>query len=322
MTISIVLATYNGEKYLREQIDSVLAQTLMPDEIIVSDDGSTDGTWDILEEYKNRNPSLFHLYHNVGRHGPHANFKWAFQYVTGDVVVPCDQDDIWLPEKLERCAAAMAYDVSFVFCQEMILHEDGNKGMIYHKMPLLRTCIFGEVIPGHLIMCRREVLEVFNIAPEITYDWGMTLYAAIHRTGKEIDYVGCIWRRHANVVTTEFSDHKNKILKVEQISKWKKLCRSIRMMRRGVRSEVVARRMDSLGRILEYYQRIQESHVVRNIEKQTAGALICACWQYAAIVCKEKEFKEANIRTKIGKMAHAFCYPAMWWYDYHKHDSL
>ena len=61
MTISIVLATYNGEKYLREQIDSVLAQTLMPDEIIVSDDGSTDGTWDILEEYKNRNPSLFHL---------------------------------------------------------------------------------------------------------------------------------------------------------------------------------------------------------------------------------------------------------------------
>ena len=52
----------------------------------------------------------------MGRHGPHANFKWAFQYVTGDVVVPCDQDDIWLPEKLERCAAAMAYDVSFVFC--------------------------------------------------------------------------------------------------------------------------------------------------------------------------------------------------------------
>lgn len=322
MTLSVVIATYNGEKFLREQLDSVLAQTLMPDEIIVSDDGSMDGTWAILEEYWKRYPKLFRLYKNEGKKGAHENFKQAFQYVTCDLVAPCDQDDIWMPEKLARSVASLDAETTMVFCKEEMLKENGSEESLHHAMPILRKCILGDVIPGHLIVCKREELEVYRIAPEITFDWGMTLYAAIHQTGKEIDYVGCIWRRHANVVTTEFSDHKNKILKVEQISKWKKLCRSIRMMRRGVRSEVVARRMDSLGRILEYYQRIQESHVVRNIEKQTAGALICACWQYAAIVCKEKEFKEASIRTKIGKMAHAFCYPAMWWYDYHKHDSL
>lgn len=223
MTVSVVIATYNGEKYIREQLDSVLAQTLKPDEIIVSDDFSTDRTWEILEDYKLEFPSLFHLYRNKGKHGPHSNFKYAFQFVTCDIVAPCDQDDIWMPEKLERSVAALTDETSLVFCQEKIRHENGKEDIMLHTMPLLYQCIFGEVIPGHLIVCKREVLDVYKLNTEITFDMGMVLYAASKHSGVGIDYIGCIWRRHEHVVTSEFSNHKT--LFVDKISKWEKLHR-------------------------------------------------------------------------------------------------
>lgn len=320
MTISVVIATYNGEKFLREQIDSVLAQTLMPNEIIVSDDGSMDGTWAILEEYQKRYPKLFRLYKNEGEHGPHENFKQAFQYVTCDLVAPCDQDDIWMPEKLERCLAVMDEKTSLVFCQEKMRNEDGTAWDMPHAMPILRRCIFGDVIPGHLIVCRKEALDVYEIAPEITYDWGMTLSAAIHASGKRIDYVGCVWRRHENVVTSQYSAHNTTT--IEKISKWKKLWRSIRMLRQGVHSDVVARRMNSLGNILRHYHKEKEATIAFNMEKQTPQSLLNACRSYMQIMMHEQAFKDASIKQKIGMMAYAYCYPTIWWYNYHTHKSL
>lgn len=97
--ISVALATYNGEKYLREQLDSLFQQTLLPDEVIVSDDLSTDSTIEILEEYA----SIYGLkyYLNQGDHGVNGNFYNAFSHCHGDYICICDQDDIWLPTKIE-----------------------------------------------------------------------------------------------------------------------------------------------------------------------------------------------------------------------------
>ena len=82
MTLSVVIATYNGEAFIREQLDSVLSQTLQPDEIIVSDDYSIDNTWSILEEYQKQYPTLFKLLKNESNPGPHSNFIYAFQHAT------------------------------------------------------------------------------------------------------------------------------------------------------------------------------------------------------------------------------------------------
>lgn len=321
MTISVVIATYNGEKYLREQLDSVLWQTLMPDKIIVSDDGSTDGTWEILEEYQKQYPNLFQLYKNEGKHGAHSNFKHAFQYVTTDVFAPCDQDDIWLPEKLERCIAAMDENTSLVFCQETILQEDKTETMMKHMMPTLRECVFGRVVYGHVMVCKREMLDVFALDTEITFDWGLTLYAAIHKSGKKIDYSGCVWRRHSSTVTSSYEGHE--VLISEKIGKWSKFCRTQRMLRSGVHSDVLAKRMESIGSIIRYYAPDKdESKMAFDMSKQSRGSMFEACYIYLRLMMKEQKFKEASLKQKIGMMAYAFCYPAMYWYDYHNLDSL
>lgn len=321
MTISVVIATYNGERFIREQLNSILTQTLLPNEIIVSDDGSTDSTWVILEEYKTRHPSLFHVFRNIGKHGAHNNFKNAFQYVTCDLVAACDQDDIWMPEKLERSVAALTDGVSLVFCQEKIRYENGKEVIMLHTMPLLYQCIFGEVIPGHLIVCKREVLDVYKLNTEITFDMGMVLYAASNYSGVGIDYIGCIWRRHEHVVTSEFSDHNT--FYVEKISKWKKLYRSLGMLRRGDRSDVIARRMNSMHTIIEHYSgRRGELRLTQWMGQQTPLSLMKTCFAYMRIMQRQETYKKASVHTKIGMSLYAFCYPAMYWYDYHNHDSL
>lgn len=97
-SISIAIATYNGAKYLREQLDSIYAQDLLPDEVVVSDDGSTDETLTILEEYHQKYGLLYSV--NDGEHGVNHNFYRAISLCTKDIIAICDQDDIWLPNKI------------------------------------------------------------------------------------------------------------------------------------------------------------------------------------------------------------------------------
>ena len=102
MRISVAMATYNGEKYIREQIESILKQTVIPDEIIISDDGSQDRTVDIIKEIAASDYSNIHLYEDNPRHGFAFNFGHAVSHCSGDVLFLCDQDDIWHPQKVEH----------------------------------------------------------------------------------------------------------------------------------------------------------------------------------------------------------------------------
>ncbi|MDR3061677.1 MAG: glycosyltransferase family 2 protein [Dysgonamonadaceae bacterium] len=98
--ISIAMTTYNGERYLREQLDSIYAQTLAPDEVIVVDDCSTDNTQNILKEYQ----QLYGLkyYINERNLGVNKNFEKAISLCSGGYIALSDQDDVWMPYKLER----------------------------------------------------------------------------------------------------------------------------------------------------------------------------------------------------------------------------
>ena len=98
MKISVAMATYNGEKYINQQIESILKQLNDDDELIISDDSSCDNTLKIVYLFKN--PHI-RVYSNSYRKGVVSNFENAILHCKGDIIVLSDQDDIWAPNKLE-----------------------------------------------------------------------------------------------------------------------------------------------------------------------------------------------------------------------------
>lgn len=106
--LSIAMATFNGAKYLSEQIDSLLRQTRKPDEIVICDDRSTDETMELLRDYAARFPELFKISRNSSQLGYRENFSEAASQCSGEWVLFCDQDDYWFPTKIERVLEAVA----------------------------------------------------------------------------------------------------------------------------------------------------------------------------------------------------------------------
>jgi glycosyltransferase involved in cell wall biosynthesis len=104
LSISVAMATYNGARYIAEQLDSLSIQTLKPFELVVTDDGSTDTTLDILEAFAKTAPFPVRIFRNNARLGYADNFLRAGSLCVGDLIAFCDQDDVWLDTKLELCA--------------------------------------------------------------------------------------------------------------------------------------------------------------------------------------------------------------------------
>ena len=100
--IAILMATYNGEKFLREQIDSLFTQTYQDWHLYVHDDGSTDSTISIVKEYIDNHPGRITLMDYPSQGGACKNFLSMLDRVDAPYYMFCDQDDVWLPEKIER----------------------------------------------------------------------------------------------------------------------------------------------------------------------------------------------------------------------------
>ena len=108
MKFSVAMCTYNGAPFLREQLDSIAAQTRPPDELVVCDDRSTDGTTAVVEEFAAAAPFPVRLHVNERNLGSTKNFERAVALSTGDLIALADQDDVWLPEKLRLSEEALA----------------------------------------------------------------------------------------------------------------------------------------------------------------------------------------------------------------------
>ncbi|ATU74220.1 glycosyl transferase [Komagataeibacter rhaeticus] len=115
--ISVVMATYNGAAHIREQLDSLAAQTCLPAELIITDDGSTDATLDIAADFARNAPFPVRIYRNPERLGYKGNFMRAVGLASGDLISFCDQDDFWKPDNLAKVRRAFAddSDVMMVF---------------------------------------------------------------------------------------------------------------------------------------------------------------------------------------------------------------
>jgi len=124
--ISVALCTYNGEKYLPAQLESILLQSLMPGELVVCDDCSNDGTLATLIEFASRAPFPVHIHRNEINLGSTRNFEKAIQLCSGDIIMLCDQDDVWKPCKIERIATVFRAnpEAGYVFSDAELVDED------------------------------------------------------------------------------------------------------------------------------------------------------------------------------------------------------
>lgn len=126
--ISVAMCTYNGEKYIAEQIDSILKQEYSVSEIIICDDGSTDNTIKIIENYQQKYKSIIQLVKNPTNLGVTKNFEKAINLCSGHFIFLSDQDDIWLPEKTKEIVNFFMENEEqlAVFHDLKILKKDGN----------------------------------------------------------------------------------------------------------------------------------------------------------------------------------------------------
>lgn len=157
--ISIVLATYNGSRYLEEQLESIATQTIKPNEIIVIDDCSTDDTLKIIEKFKNKNKNNeidINIFLNNDNIGPARAFAKGILESKGDLIFLCDQDDIWFENKVEEVVNIFKKNSQIdVLCTGYHLYDDKNKKVIQnskdsgeiYEVPLSRV-LKGNISPG------------------------------------------------------------------------------------------------------------------------------------------------------------------------------
>ncbi len=129
--ISVAMATYNGAKYIREQLDSILKNLGENDEIVISDDGSMDGTIDIVQEYRQKDARI-RLVQGEGQ-GIIANFENAIENCRGCYIFLSDQDDVWMPNK-----------VSYV----MQAFEERNAALVIHDARVMDAELRKEIMPS------------------------------------------------------------------------------------------------------------------------------------------------------------------------------
>ncbi len=138
--VSVVIATYNGSKYIRQQVQSILSQTYLPFEIIVCDDKSTDNTLSIVEEMLKGSPVILRTIIGIIQVGHVQNFNKGLMAVSGDYVALCDQDDVWFPEKLEKAVSFFQSAPNYVvYMHDAILCDEGLREASYTKLQQLKT---------------------------------------------------------------------------------------------------------------------------------------------------------------------------------------
>lgn len=166
--ISVAMATCNGEKFLREQLDSIARQTLPPMEIVITDDASTDSTLQIIQDFARHAPFPVRAYRNPVRLGYAENFLKAASLCNGDIIAFCDQDDIWQDHKCALSSQPFSDPaVSLVLHAAQLMYPDGKIGNTYPSIPQARTLTSGqsnpfENRPGFAMLFRSSLLRLVD----------------------------------------------------------------------------------------------------------------------------------------------------------------
>lgn len=169
MKISIAMTTYNGGRYLPAQLESFVAQTRQPDELIVTDDCSSDNTMEILRDFAEKAPFPVKFSQNERNLGYAGNFNAALMQTSGDLVFLSDQDDVWFPEKLAEVEQlALAHPEKWAIINDVALTDGELRESGVTKLGQIRSLGLPdhEFVMGCSVAVRRELLDVVLPVPE------------------------------------------------------------------------------------------------------------------------------------------------------------
>lgn len=216
--IAILLATYNGEKFIGEQLDSLLAQTCQDWVCYIHDDGSKDKTLEIAGEYAEKHPDKFIIIPGPSTGGAKHNFLYLFRQVEAPIYMCCDQDDVWLEDKIELTMQAMEEEMLSVGREKPILVftdlkvVDGELNEIapsmreYQKFDCTRLGVnqflLTNVVTGCTMMANRALRDILADIKEpdniIMHDWYAALVAAKFGKMRYVDKSTILYRQHGN----------------------------------------------------------------------------------------------------------------------------
>ena len=219
--ISVCIPTYNGEKFIYQQIISILSQINSDDEIIISDDGSTDKTLDIIKSFNDDRIKIFYNNKIKSKYSFNLttqNLQNALLKARGEIIFLADQDDVWIDNKIERCINYLknGYD--------LILHDcaivDQNNNLIdksYFKLNNSTPGIFNNIVKNSYLGCCMAInKKVLNYAlpfpKDIPHDIWIGLIAEEFTKVKFLQEILINYRRHGNNLSASGEKSSNTLL--------------------------------------------------------------------------------------------------------------
>ncbi|MBR5473244.1 MAG: glycosyltransferase family 2 protein [Clostridia bacterium] len=214
VTVTILLAVYNGEKYLKQQLDSILAQTVKDIKIVIRDDGSRDNSPAIIDEYCNNYPQTITKLEGAPTGGAKQNFATLFESCDDDYIMFCDQDDVWLPHKVEKTLDTMRQNEQdgkipvLVHSDLKVVDSDlkviSNSFFDFQKLNqndiTLPKILVQNYVTGCTVMVNRALKQKCGSIPNdcIMHDWWLALVAVLFGKLVCIDEPTMLYRQHSD----------------------------------------------------------------------------------------------------------------------------
>ena len=212
--VQILLAVYNGESYLKEQLDSIINQSYKEWELLASDDCSTDASLDILNEYALKDPRIKVISSNKKYGSAKTNFMNLFQNANAKFVMTCDQDDVWDANKIEvtlRCMNKQDQNIPILVCTDLRvvdedLHTLDNSFLAYSHMDTSKLTfgyfLSSSIVTGCTMMINQRLLEMMQteINPNkiLMHDWWASLIASAFGAIIYLHQPTISYRQHQN----------------------------------------------------------------------------------------------------------------------------
>lgn len=214
--IAILLATYNGEQYIEKQLDSLMKQTYREWKAYIHDDGSKDKMVEIMKQYTQKYPSYFEIVEGPSTGGACSNFMYLFREVEADYYMCCDQDDFWLPKKIQRTFAAMQKieddknkpclvhtDLKVVDAGLRIISESMDQFQKLHSCDsTIEHLVVQNTVTGCTMMVNRKLRDMLvkplNHKCLIMHDWWAGMIAAQFGRIVYLDKPTILYRQHGD----------------------------------------------------------------------------------------------------------------------------
>lgn len=234
-SISVVMATFNGEKFIKEQLETIISQTIQPEEIIICDDCSSDQTIKIIESLNN---PLIKIYQNSTKIGVVENFKKGISLTkNGNFIALSDQDDVWFKYKLETLynsisefkesmISTIAYsDLTLVDSNKKVINKSFWNELNHHNhVHNFATLLFGNFVTGHSILMNSAMKKELLLKPNdtILHDVWIAFIAFGFGKAVIIDEPLAYYRQHQknlnyNSKKLKLSKTKERLLKLKML---------------------------------------------------------------------------------------------------------